>query len=398
MNVRCEERPDAEGTDGPLECCPVTGANATGSNEVRLTALGSRFLVTGTSDHTAATLRRQWARLPGGGSGGDPELTIDLRSVPEVQQARALLSQVTIRAIEAAAGTRLMLHGAALADSRGRVLALVGPSGMGKTTASVYLSRHGYGYVTDETVSIGLSGDVLPFSRPLSLRRPGGEVQRSPDELGLGQPSSELSIARIVILDRVPGGSAPMLTAVPFMDALLELIPQTSALATLPDPVQFMSRTIDRCGGVLRLTYGEMDERVLSLLSVLQDRHVEAGNRWHAVVPHQPRSDGLTSRRSSSVDDTKLFHGSVLDGVATDSEALFLVGHVPVRLGEIGLAIWEAARDGIVPSEIVSTIERKYGAHPDAPRIVRMAVDQMVEAALLVAGAEQVPTAPAASR
>ena len=51
-----------------------------------------------------------------------------------------------------------MLHAAGIADADGLVVALVGPSGMGKTTASSYLARHGFGYVTDETVSIGPGG------------------------------------------------------------------------------------------------------------------------------------------------------------------------------------------------------------------------------------------------
>ena len=221
-------------------------------------------------------------------------IAIDLRSMPADQQGRALLSQLTIRAIEAAAGTRLMLHAAGIADADGLVVALVGPSGMGKTTASSYLARHGFGYVTDETVSIGPDGDVLPFGRPLSLRRPGGEVQRSPDELGLGLPPGDLRIARIVLLDRVPGHrDPPTLTAVPLVDALLELIPQASALAKLPDPLQFMSRIIDRCGGVLRLTYGEMDERVLSLMSELLDREVDARDPWHAFLPQRQGPDDL---------------------------------------------------------------------------------------------------------
>ncbi len=271
---------------------------------------------------------------------------------------------------------------------------------MGKTTASSYLARHGFGYVTDETVSIGLGGDVLPFGRPLSLRRPGGEVQRSPDELGLGLPSGDLRIARIVLLDRVPGHrDRPTLTAVPLVDALLELIPQASALAKLPDPLQFMSRIIDRCGGVLRLTYGDMDERVLSLMSELLDREIDARDPWHAILPQRQGPDDLgTWPIRRAVDDQELLQGHVLDGVATDGEALVLVDQVPVRLGEIGLAIWEAARDGVAQAEIVSIVEQQHGAHPDAPRIVREAVDQMLEAGLLVAGAGTFPTAPAASR
>ena len=172
--------------------------------------------------------QQQWSRLRAGERRRTTAIAIDLRSMPAGQQGRALLSQLTIQAIEAAAGTRLMLHAAGIADADGRVVALAGPSGMGKTTASSYLARHGFGYVTDETVSIGPGGDVLPFGRPLSLRGPGGEVQRSPDELGLGLPSGDLGIARIVLLDRVPGHRGrPTLTAVPLVDALLELIPHS---------------------------------------------------------------------------------------------------------------------------------------------------------------------------
>ena len=180
------------------------------------------------------------------------------------------------------------------------------------------------------------------------------------------------------------------------MDALLELIPQASALAKLPDPLQFMSRIIDRCGGVLRLTYGDMDERVLSLLSELLDREIDARDPWHAFEQRQCADDHRPSR-SATVDDQVLRQGRIVDGVATVGEALVLVDQVPVRLGEIGLAIWEAADDGVAQTEIVSIVEQQHGAHPDAPRIVREAVDQMLEAGLLVAGAETFPTAPAST-
>ena len=133
---------------------------------------------------------------------------------------------------------------------------------MGKTTASVYLSRHGFGYV-DETVSIGRDGDVLPFGRPLSLRRPVGEIQKSPDELGMGVPSGDLSIARIVLLDRAPGqADPPTLTAVPRRcSAGAHPAGVGPGQAARPPAVH---EPVDRCGGVLRLTYGDMDERVLS--------------------------------------------------------------------------------------------------------------------------------------
>ena len=384
---------------GPFECCLVTRASAIGLNRLQLEALGSAFVVSCVTAREAAVLQQQWSRLRANTMTMPMEIAIDLRSVPADLQGRVLLSQLTIGAIEAAAGTRLMLHAAGVADANGLVVALVGPSGMGKTTASVFLCQHGFGYVTDETVSIGPDGDVLPFARPLSLRRPGGEVQRSPDELGMGVPSGDLSIARIVLLDRVPGhADSPTLTAVPLVDALLELIPHASALAKLPDPLQFMSMIIDRCGGALRLTYGEMDARVLSMMSELLGREVEARDPWHPILPQMQGREASAPERSAAVHDQKLFQGSVLDGVVADGEALVLVDHVPVRLGEIGLAIWDAARDGVAHTEIVSIVEHEYGAHPDAPGIVREAVDQMLEEGLLVPGAEELPMAPAPSR
>jgi hypothetical protein len=291
-----------------------------------------------------------------------------------------LLSQVTIKAIEASAGTRLMLHAAGLADADGRVLALVGPSGMGKTTASVYLAQHGLGYVSDETVSIGPEGDVLPFSRPLWLRERGGEVQRSPDDLGLAIPPDDLRIARIVLLDRIPGRiGPPELTPVSLVDALLEMIPQASALPRLPEPLQSMCRVVDRCGGVLRLTYGAVNESVLSLLSETLGSETVGNDSWQAISSQSGRYPVVVDRR--------LFQGGVVDGVVTDGEALVLVDDIPVRLSEIALTVWEAARDGVSDVDILPIVERKYGTHPNAARIVSEAVDHMLDAGLLIAAA-----------
>jgi hypothetical protein len=377
----------------------VTSVSGPETHTVRLEALGSTVAVACASAHDAAVLGTQWSRLlaaPGLGA----DLSVDLREVPAELQARTLLSQLTMRAIEAAAGRRLMLHAAGVADDQGRVVALVGPSGMGKTTAAVYLSQHGFGYVTDETVSVGAVGDVLPFGRPLWLRSPDGEAQRSPDELGLGEPPDTLTIARIVLLDRVPGHrGAPTVAAVPLVDALLELVPHASALPRLPEPLQVMSRVVDRCGGVHRLTYGQMDERVASLVSDLLGSEAGPSEEWRPLVLHRSHPGRLPSDVSDGLDaDHTLSHGGLADGVATDEDALALVGDIPIRLGEIGLAIWEAARDGVAETEVVSVVERQHGTHPEATRIVREAVDQMLGAELLVHGADEARVSSSASR
>ena len=370
----------------------MTSAPAVEAHTVRLEALGTSFTVTAASARDAAVVREHWSRLLARAT-TRPDLAIDLREVPVEIQARTLLSQLTMRAIEAAAGTRLMLHAAGVADDQGRVVALVGPSGMGKTTAAAYLSQHGFGYVTDETVSVGSVGDVLPFARPLWLRALTGEGQRSPDELGLGRPAETLTITRIILLDRVrEHEDAPTVADVPLVDALLALVPHASALPRLPEPLQFMSRVVDRCGGVLRLTYRQMDDRVATLASELLASEASSPDRWRPLAPHR-----LHEPAPAGSNDM-LFHGAVADGVVTDEGALFLVGDIPVRLGEIGVAIWEAARDGVAETEVVSVVEQEHGSHPAASRIVREAVDQMLEAGLLVRGAVEPSVASPASR
>jgi hypothetical protein len=372
----------------------VTLSGAAETHTVRLEALGSAVAVRCASAEDAALVRAHWSRLLAPG-GPDADLTVDLRPVPAALQGRTLLSQLTMRAIEAAAGRRLMLHAAGVADDQGRVVALVGPSGMGKTTAAAYLSQHGFGYVTDETVSIGAGGDVLPFGRPLWLRSPDGEAQRSPDELGLGEPPDTLTIARIVLLDRVPEHrEPPIVAAVPLVDALLELVPHASALRRLPEPLQVMSRVVDRCGGVHRLTYGQMDERIVTLVSDLVGGEVSPSQQWRPLVRHRTHPQQLPSDGA----DHTLVHGGLADGVVTDENALALVGDIPVRLGEIGLAIWEAARNGVAETEVVSVVEREHGTHPEATRIVREAVDQMLEVGLLVHAADEAPVSSSASR
>ena len=74
---------------------------------------------------------------------------------PETEASRdyGLTTQVTMAALKATAGLRVNLHAGGVADERHRVLALVAPSGTGKTTATLALAKR-LGYVSDETVSI----------------------------------------------------------------------------------------------------------------------------------------------------------------------------------------------------------------------------------------------------
>jgi hypothetical protein len=86
----------------------------------------------------------------------------------EASRDYGLATDVTFAALMATAGRRVNLHAGGVSDVRRRVLAVVAPSGTGKTTATIALARR-LGYVSDETVSIDPAGIVAPHPKPLSV-------------------------------------------------------------------------------------------------------------------------------------------------------------------------------------------------------------------------------------
>ena len=93
--------------------------------------------------------------------------------------ALQVVEQVTACALEGAAGSLLLVHACGLSDESGGVIALVGKSGAGKTTAAVALGRH-LGYVSDEAVAVQAEGSVIAFERPLCVMGPGDTLAKSP--------------------------------------------------------------------------------------------------------------------------------------------------------------------------------------------------------------------------
>ena len=126
---------------------------------------------------------------------------------PDTEASRdyGLTTQVTMAALKATAGLRINLHAGGVADERHRVLAVVAPSGTGKTTATLALAKR-LGYVSDETVSIDPDGTVAPHPKPLSVvldpQRLRDKQQLSPDDLGLMPTPDEGRLARLVVLQR----------------------------------------------------------------------------------------------------------------------------------------------------------------------------------------------------
>ena len=75
-----------------------------------------------------------------------------------------------------ASGQRLLLHAAAAADPRGRVVLLPAPMESGKTTLVTGLLDRGLAYLTDEAAAVEPDLSVHGFRKPLSIDKGSWEV------------------------------------------------------------------------------------------------------------------------------------------------------------------------------------------------------------------------------
>jgi hypothetical protein len=181
---------------------------------------------------------------------------VDLEDLLQV-----LTQRITLAAIDARAGECLMLHAACLADpATGRAAAFVAAGGTGKTTLVRTLGQ-GRWYVTDETTVVLDDGRVVPYPKPLSVRRAPDSLYKNetaPGILGLRPPQGRVDLAAICLLDRTDEHrGAPRVEALSTLDALVLLVPQTSYLPELPSPLQRLAALSESLGGVHRVTYRE---------------------------------------------------------------------------------------------------------------------------------------------
>ncbi len=170
-----------------------------------------------------------------------------------------LTQSVTQALIRARAGDLFLFHAAALCHPvTGATLLAIAPGNTGKTTLAARLGKR-YGYLTDETAGVLDDGRLLPYPKPLSVRRDGlPKHETSPDDLGLVRPTAEARLAAVVLLDR-DKSSKPALDVVelPMLDAIAEMAPETSSLAAMPRALHRLRDLLEPVEPVLRVTYGE---------------------------------------------------------------------------------------------------------------------------------------------
>ncbi len=329
---------------------------------------------------------------------GDADLEVVAGAGGSIRSLLSSLSQrVTLAAIEAQRGRMWMLHAAGVALPDGRVVALIGPSGRGKTTASRVLGEE-FGYVSDETVAVDSSGRVHAFRKPLSIIEPGQpeKAQRSPSALGLGSlPSATLRLAGIVLLDRREGVAGAVVSDVDLGDALDELVAQSSYLTNLPAPLRTIAAHVASVGGVRRVSYTDAAALVSVLAELAAVSPSEPQVSKPAGVGHAAVTAGSGERlfgRVPPLDELPLADPDRLALLHVDADH---AGIVRVLAG-IAPALWRAA-DGVGLDALVAAAVSAYGTpgDKDARVAVEAAVEELVAAGVLKVSSPFVAPIPA---
>lgn len=184
------------------------------------------------------------------------------RDLPTVMDR--LSPMVTTLALTERRGDLVMFHACAVADpGTGDTVVLYGPSGTGKTTVARTLCTE-LVYLTDETAAVDPDLRIVPYPKPLSiLADVGGQLkeQVSPGSLGLVRPTGVTYRLRgLVQLQRDPAhrGQA-VLEKLTTVDALPELVAQTSFTRDMPRPLHLLADLAHSVGGVRRATYAEAE-------------------------------------------------------------------------------------------------------------------------------------------
>lgn len=346
-----------------------------------------------------AAVKRAWsgATLSAGSESGPSATVAAHGTVPTSAMLASLSIDVTLAALEQRAGEAILLHAAGLATSAGGVVALVGPSGRGKTTASRVLGRN-FGYVSDESVGIEEDGTVRPYRKPLSIIEgvSHSKVQRSPRELGL-RPLEDvpLRLAALVLLERDAVARVPRVEQVDLAEGLVGLAEQASYLGRLPYPLATLLSHIAAAGGVHRLVYREA-ETLVPVVTQLVERTPNVRRPPGAGKPDDFAAVSMPSAELAAVAAGATYRRvPVIDAQPLDGQRLaLLIQHSErstkvVVLDGIAPAIWEAAEHAATIDALVATTVARHGEPPgaDAATVVAASVEKMVDEGILRADA-----------
>ncbi len=359
--------------------------------------------VSGLGEPMAGRLRGLWARAASGtvppsdvlpyvvARTGDG-LTVD--GVPhrasDAELPYLLSRALTMASIRRRTGQCLLLHAAGVSAPDGGTVALVAASGTGKTTAARVLGSH-LGYVSDETVAVEDDLTVRPWAKPLSVlldpSDPFDKAESGPDELGLARAPDRLHLAAVVLLARDPGQPAPVLEPVPLVEALAEVLPQTSALLRLPRPMESVVTALTTGGGPWRLRYAEVADCVDLVAGLAAGSGAaEPPVEWSTERGDEPPDDedtedaGVPDEAAGGPTAGDLPPGALLQRtpfrhvVHSEGSSFVVRGQVPAVLPGLASTLWRAAEAPVSVDDLVVAAVGAHGAHPEAEQLVTATV------------------------
>lgn len=295
--------------------------------------------------------------------------------------AYALSGDVTRQLIGRLLGSRILLHAGVVRHPRLGVVAVVGASGAGKSTATSALGRGG-GYLTDELAIID-PGTLAVTAYPKPVSRVRGGSRRKQDlaleELGLEPLAGVPGIDHLVLLDR-DAEASPCLERVGLAQALLDIIAQSSSLWTLPHGLAALARLVTGTGGALRARYAEADQ----LAGMLADPPAPAAEDWQEIALPSTAGPGPGPGPGPGTVGV----AAPVQALAVEDGAVVLAEGRAAHLTGIGALVWEelASSGPRSLAQLEAHVVRIAGAHARSAELVAAAVDALVAEGWAVRG------------
>ncbi|MCT1368199.1 hypothetical protein M4D50_09315 [Rothia sp. p3-SID1597] len=333
----------------------------------------------------------------------EPEDGAVLRVGPESEwpfAAQDFTSLVTIELIKKFIVKLHLFHAAALMrPETGETLALIGPSGRGKTTASRALASSGWTYLSDETCAIDPETLVVkPYPKPLSVIEHQGspKAQLAASSLGLRTPTDADSpvptLSRLIILDRLEGeGDEPVgLFPVTLLQGLQCLAEQSSGLAQTPHALRELARLVDRVGGISKVRYrdsSELPDLLASVSNTIPEPHDEtweyfASQGSRDAETHVLSQDVRPASTQSLADDCRISRSPQASGLLTNEGLLIMHADRTVLYTPLGADLWLLTEGGATVGELRSRLEQIYGPPPEGA--FELALDAVLEDGALI--------------
>ncbi len=303
------------------------------------------------------------------------------------------LSRALTRAsIARRAGGLLMLHAAGLATPSGATAVLVAASGTGKSTATRTLGTR-LGYLSDETIGIEPDGRIAAYPKPISLIEEGAaasKVELSPDDLGLLPAPAEPYLAALIALVRDPACTQPELVPMPLISGLVELIPQTSSLMLLDQPLRRLTEAATTGCGPWILRYRDIADCASLIEGLLTLGPRVVGDPppvdWVDVGGSPlgaPDGLGPGATHEPVTATTRCVRTAWRDAVVSEGSVLIASLHDTRSLDGLGAVLWIACAQPTSVADLVELARQELGDHPEAEAMVHRAVDALCAGGLL---------------